>query len=173
MSTHVVPRYDHAARSRRLYGFVQSTRTFRYGLSAPTNRAPGARKSPCYDRGVQSIVYTDGARNRVVVVPPVRWTQQDAHEAIAEFTRQLGKESRHFIGDCRRMETYESGARIAWQMAFRTLAPQILSFTFVGVKSRIVRMGIATMSLVLTTPMKSVDQLEGLRPIGADGEVPA
>ena len=117
---------------------------------------------------METLVYTDVSRGRMVVVPPARWIRADAAEAIADVGRQMGTKKWHFIGDCRRMESYEGAVRLEWQTFFRSARPQILSFVFVGVKSRLVRMGISTMSMLLSLPMDSVDRLEGLRPIPAD-----
>jgi hypothetical protein len=62
------------------------------------------------------------------------------------------------------MESYESSVRKAWQETFSRAGKRILSYTFVGKSTPLVRMGVAAMSLYLRVPFKSVHALTGLRP---------
>jgi hypothetical protein len=109
-------------------------------------------------------VYRDDERDRIVVAPRGHWTMATGPQAIAEFSRLLGNGTAHFVGDIRVMEGYESSVRKAWQQAFTLAGKRILSFTFVGRSTPLVRMGVSAMSLYLRLPFKSVATLPGLRP---------
>ena|SRR5258706_4705056 len=118
-----------------------------------------------FQDGNESVeVYRDDERERIVVAPRGHWTMATGQRAIAEFSRLLGNGAAHFVGDIRVMEGYETSVRKAWQQAFTLAGKQILSFTFVGRSTPLVRMGVAAMSLYLRVPFKSVDVLPGLRP---------
>ena len=108
-------------------------------------------------------VYEDAQANRIVVAPIGHFSAELSRRAIKEFLQLLGMKSVHYVGDCRYMEGYDTETRVAWQKVFGQVQKQILSFTFVGVRSPFVRMGITTMSLFIRTPMQIVDKLDGMR----------
>src|SRR3954454_18338373 len=96
-----------------------------------------------FQNGNESVeLYRDDGRNRIVVAPQGHWTMVTAQPAIDEFIRLLGKGSAHFVGDIRLMEGYESSVRKAWQQAFASIRNSILSFTFAGRSTPLVRMGV-------------------------------
>jgi hypothetical protein len=120
------------------------------------------------DRNESVEVYRDDARNRIVVAPYGHWTMTTARPTIEEFFRLL-QGSAHFVGDIRVLGSYESAVRKAWQGAFSSTGKNILSFTFVGRSTPLVRMGVGAMSLYLGLSFRSVDALEGLRPAHRGG----
>jgi hypothetical protein len=114
-------------------------------------------------------VYLDAPRERLIVAPPEHWTGADAQLAIDATLSLLGDKRLHFVGDCRRMVSYQTDARVRWQRAFGQMRRQLRSVVFVGVRSPVIRLGIATMSLFSSIPMSVVPELEGLR----DGAAPS
>jgi hypothetical protein len=118
-----------------------------------------------FENGDESVeVYRDDEHDRIVVAPLGHWTMATAQRAIAEFSRLLGNGTAHFVGDIRVMEGYESSVRKAWQETFFRAGKRILSYTFVGKSTPLVRMGVAAMSLYLRVPFRSVTVLAGLHP---------
>ena len=118
---------------------------------------------PELSQGVRCDVYKVEGTNRIVVAPIGHWTIDSARPAIDAFRGLLSEGPAHFVGDCRRMDGYDGEVRAAWQQTFLARRGQILSFTFVGVRSSFIRMGIAAMSLFVEAPMKTVAELDGLR----------
>lgn len=109
------------------------------------------------------LVYHDISHNRIVVrAPRGYWKMDAAQAALADFSRLLGNKSVHFVGDCRYLEGYDREVRDAWQKLLLLHREQILSYTFVGVQSGFVRLGVAIMSVFVKKTMIQVQTLEGL-----------
>lgn len=133
----------------------------------PTSKAaPAASTATAGSTSRQhpALVYYDASTNRLVVRPPTgQWTVDVAKANVAEFARLLGDKKVHFVGDCRYMDGYETATRDLWQHELLRAQKQIVSYTFVGVKSTLIRLGISTMSLFVKQGMTVVETLDGLR----------
>ena len=85
-------------------------------------------------------------------------TSKDAAVAISEwkemFQSKTGK-SIILIWDCRKMKSYESGARVIWTNALKEMKSQIDKIWLIS-DSSLIRMGASVMGLVTSLDIKAI-----------------
>jgi hypothetical protein len=88
--------------------------------------------------------------------------------AVVQFGAHIARRRQevHVIADVREMTGYETGARRAWQEAFRQHRHLMRAVVFIGARSRGIRMGAAVVAAVAGVPVRFVDgwaEVEKLR----------
>jgi hypothetical protein len=80
--------------------------------------------------------------------------------AVAQFGAHITmhREPVRVIADLREMTGYESGARRAWQEAFRQHRHLMQGLVLVGARSRGIRMGAAVVAAVAGVPVRFVNE---------------
>jgi hypothetical protein len=79
--------------------------------------------------------------------------------AVVQFGAQITRcrQEVRVIADVREMTGYETGARRAWQEAFRRHRHLMQGVVFIGARSRGIRMGAAVVAAVAGVPVRFVD----------------
>jgi hypothetical protein len=79
--------------------------------------------------------------------------------AVIEFGEHITRlrQEVRVLADLREMTGYETGARRAWQEAFREHRHLIRGVVFIGARSPVIRMGAAVVGAVAGVPVRFVD----------------